>query len=121
MHRSDDTPRLQGTAAAGISAHLPWLDGIAKWILVLNLVDGLLTLVWIEFFGAAEANPMMRDLVYQSALLFMVVKLTLVSLGTLFLWRNRSRPLAVAALFLAFFTYYAVLLIHLRFTSLVVL
>lgn len=117
MHHSSDIPRVFGTVAIGTPSQLQWLDSLAKWILVLNLVDGVLTLIWVEFFGAAEANPMMSDLVYSSALLFMAVKLTLVSLGTLFLWRYRSNPLAVTSLFLAFFGYYWVLLIHLEYSS----
>lgn len=117
MQRTDDAPRMFATAAIGTPQHYEWLQAIAKWILVLNLLDGVLTLVWVEFMGAGEANPMMRDLVYSNALLFMAAKLTLVSLGTLFLWRYRSRPLAVASLFLAFFSYYWVLLIHLEYSS----
>ena len=51
----------------------------------------------------------------------MLVKLTLVSLGTLFLWRNRNNALAVVCLFFAFFSYYWVLLIHLEYSSMVFL
>ena len=38
---------------------------------------------------------MMSDLAHGNPLLFMLAKLALVGLGTLFLWRNRSSPLAV--------------------------
>ena len=117
MHYAEDAPRVFGTVAIGTPLHFEWLRGIAKWILVLNLFDGVLTLIWVEFFWASEANPLMSDLVYNSALLFMAAKLTLVSLGTLFLWRYRSRPLAVMSLFLAFFSYYWVFLIHMEIGS----
>jgi hypothetical protein len=110
-------PRLSGTLTIGTPLHFQWLNGIAKWILVLNLIDGVLTLIWVDYFQAQEANVVMRDLVHRSGLLFMVVKLTLVSLGTLFLWRQRSNPLAVISLFIAFFSYYLVLLIHLENSS----
>ena len=121
MHHADDMPRLFGTLPVGTPDQFQWLGVIAKWILVLNLVDGILTLVWVEFFGAGEANPLLSDLVHSSAVLFMGVKLTLVSLGTVFLWRYRDNPLAVASLFLAFFSYYWVLLIHLEYSSIVFL
>lgn len=121
MHHSYDTPRVFGTLAIGTDVHFRWLYGIAKWILVLNLLDGVLTLVWVEYFYAAEANPMMRDLVDRSGVLFMGAKLALVSLGTLFLWRMRHNVLAVISLFLAFFAYYWVLLIHLEYSSIVFL
>ena len=105
----------------GTGEHFRWLHGIAEWILVLNLLDGVFTLVWVEYFGAGEKNLMMRDLVHDSALLFMMATLSLVSLGILFLWRNRNNPLAVVSLFLAFFSYYLVLLFHLQYYSTVFL
>jgi len=73
--------------------------------------------VWVEYFGATEMNVMMRDLVHQDPLLFMLAKLSLVSLGTLFLWRNRNNSLAVVALFLAFFSYYLVFLYHIEYSA----
>jgi len=103
--------------AIGTGEHFQWLYGIAKWVLVLNLLDGIFTLIWVQYFGAGELNVMMRDLVHANALLFMMAKLTLVSLGTLFLWRNRSNSLAVISLFLAFFSYYLVLLFHIQYSS----
>lgn len=111
----------QWTLAIGTQEHFRWLNGIAKWILVFNLLDGVFTLIWVEYFHAREWNVLLSDLVHQSALSFMLVKLTLVSLGTLFLWRNRSNALAVISLFIAFFSYYLVLLVHLEYSSTVFL
>jgi len=113
----DYSQRATGKLVIGTQQHFRWLDGIAKSILVLNLVDGVFTMIWVEFSQAQELNFMMRDLVHTSALSFMLVKLTLVSLGTLFLWRYRSNALAVISLFVAFFSYYWVLLIHLGYSS----
>ena len=107
--------------AIGARDHPRWLHGIAKWLLVLNLLDGIFTLIWVEHFGARELNFMMSDLAHGNAVLFMLAKLTLVSLGTLFLWRYRSNSLAVISLFLAFFSYYLVLLFHLQYSSTVFL
>ena len=107
--------------SVGTSEHFGWLYTIAKCLLVLNLLDGIFTLIWIEHFGATELNILMKDLVENSPLLFMLVKLTLVSLGTLFLWRQRSNWLAVVSLFVAFFSYFWVLLVHLEYSSIVFL
>jgi hypothetical protein len=103
--------------ALGADGEIRGLYGIAKWLLVLNLLDGIFTLIWIEHFGAQELNFMMRDLAHGSPVLFMMAKLTLVGLGTLFLWRNRSSPLAVASIIVAFFSYYLVFLFHLQYSS----
>ena len=107
--------------AIGTRQHFRWLVGIVKWLVVLNLLDGIFTLVWVQYFYAEEYNLMLRDLAQGDMVLFMLVKLTLVSLGAVFLWRNRSHPLAVIAIFLAFLAYYLVLLYHLRYTTLVLL
>jgi len=114
------TYRRRGLAI-GTEEHFEWLYLIAKGLLVLNLLDGVFTLIWVEYFGAGEKNFMLSDLVHNSAVLFMLVKLSLVSLGTLFLWRNRSNSLAVISLFFAFFSYYLVLLFHLQYSSMVFL
>lgn len=101
----------------GTADHFRWLAGVAEWVLVLNLLDGVFTLIWVEYFGAQEMNVMLSDLVVMDPLKFMLVKLSLVSLGILFLWRNRNKALAVIALFLAFYSYYMVLLVHLQHYS----
>jgi len=112
--------RLDGLPI-GTVEHFRWLHGIAKWVLVLNLLDGVFTLIWVEHFGARELNFMLSDLVESNSLTFMLVKLTLVSLGILFLWRNRNNALAVFSLFLTFLVYYLVLLFHLQYSSMVFL
>jgi hypothetical protein len=120
MHETASPGRSRGLVI-GTPEHFRWLYSIAKWVLLLNLLDGVFTLIWVEFFGAGEKNIMLSDLVHSSALVFMLVKLTLVSLGVLFLWRNRSNPFAVICLFLAFFTYYLVLLFHIQYSSMMFL
>ena len=121
MHDQDHLHGTVGGLAIGTGRHFEWLYGIAKWILVLNLADGIFTMVWVEYYEAREMNLLMSDLVHSNGLSFMLVKLTLVSLGTLFLWRNRSNALAVISLFIAFFSYYWVLLVHLEYSSVVFL
>jgi hypothetical protein len=105
----------------GANERARWISGIAKWILVFNLFDGVFTMVWVQYSFAIEWNVLLRDLVHGDMVLFMAVKLTLVSLGTLFLWRYRNYPLAVVALFVAFVAYFLVFLYHLQYSTLLLL
>lgn len=107
-----------GSFEVGTSEHFRWLYWIVKAVLVLNLFDAVFTLFWVELGVAVEANALLRDLVHEHALAFVLAKLSLVSLGALFLWRYRRHPLAVVAIFGAFLIYYLILLHHLRYSSL---
>ncbi len=101
----------------GTREQYAWLLGIVKAVLVLNLLDAVLTLWWVTNGLAVEANTLLRDLVVENPLQFVLAKIGLVSLGSVFLWRLRYRPLAVIAIFGAFFVYYLVLLHHIRYWS----
>ncbi len=108
-----------GTAPAwvGNPTHFRWLAGIVRTVIVLNLCDAVLTLLWVEAGFAREANPLIREIVENHPLLFVVVKLGVVMLSTLLLWRLRARPLAVVGIFSAFLVYYWILVYHLSFAS----
>ena len=101
----------------GTAQQFRLLDWVIRALVVLNLVDALFTLVWVQTGLAVEANALMRDLVNHGALVFVLGKLALVSLGALFLWGRRGHALAVVAIFMTFLAYYLVLLHHLQFTS----
>jgi hypothetical protein len=103
--------------AVGTAEQIRWLNGIVGSIIVLNLLDAVFTLAWIRNGLAVEGNALMRDLAHGQAVLFVVAKIALVSLGCFVLWRRRTHPLAVVAIFVAFAVYYLVLLIHLQFWS----
>jgi uncharacterized protein DUF5658 len=109
----ESAPIGERTQRIGTLQHFRWLRGIVASVLVLNLLDAIFTIVVVVTHRASEANPMMADLVHNDPWLFMIVKLTLVSLGSYLLWRLRKRAFAVLAIFLAFFVYYLVLLYHL--------
>lgn len=111
----------QATSAAriGTPQQFRWLLGIVKVILVLNLLDAVFTLAWVWLGLAREANPLLRELVHEHPVAFVGVKTGLVGLASLLLWRLRHRPLAVVAIFVAFLAYYALLLAHVGFGSLV--
>jgi hypothetical protein len=101
----------------GTSEHFRWLHGIVKAVLVLNLIDALLTLVWVRSGLAHEANPLIEQLVNEHAVAFVLVKLGLVSLGSWLLWHRRERPAAVIAIVAAFLAYYLVLLYHIQYAG----
>ncbi len=82
-------------------------------LVVLNLLDAVFTLVWVEAGIAKEANLLLEGILSQSAIGFMLVKMALVSLGVLLLWRHRDRRLAVAGLGVACFAYSSLLVYHL--------
>ncbi len=106
--------------SVGSAQQIGWLNSIVKAVLVLNLLDSVLTLIWVNTGIAEEANIFLRDLVNNSPVTFMFVKISLVSLGSLLLWRFRRHPFAVAGLFLVFIAYSAIFVYHLHFLSLLV-
>ncbi len=101
----------------GTPQQFRWLHGIVQWVLVLNLVDAVLTLLWVHAGLAAEANTLIDELVNEHALLFVLVKLSLVGMGSWLLWRWRQSPLAVVGIFAAFVAYYLVLVYHIDYAS----
>lgn len=101
----------------GTAQQYGWLDGLIVAIIVLNVLDAIFTLAWVQSGLAEEANAFMRDLAHEQALFFVVAKVALVSLGCFVLWRRRTHPLAVVSIFVAFAAYYLVLLLHLEFWS----
>ena len=83
-------------------------------LLVLNVIDAVMTVLWVADRKASESNPLMFDLPEQHPVLFVLVKTSLVSGGTFLLWRHRDRPLAVVAIFVSFLAYYFLLAWHLE-------
>ncbi len=108
----------QESSRVGSAQHFRWLRWIIVALLVLNVLDAALTLLWIDSGRAREANLLLAPLIDQDPLLFVAVKFALVLLGVLLLWRLRTHPLAVVSIFVAFLAYYWLLLYHLRLFSL---
>ena len=77
------------------------------------MLDGVFTILWMHLGLAEEANPLLRPVLHQSALTFIVLKLGAVSGGTVFLWWRRWHPMAVAGIVASFLVYAAVFLHHL--------
>lgn len=70
----------------------------AGLVIVLNLLDALWTLCFVEAGVAAEGNPLMASALTQGPIGFMIAKIGLVSLSVLLLWRLRHRRSATLAL-----------------------
>lgn len=83
---------MQHTATQ--SDRTKWWLLAAGFVVVLNLIDAMFTLVYTRSGLATEANPLMDQVLHRSPVLFMLAKLTLVSLGVLVLWRWRERRTA---------------------------
>ena len=113
------SPPSQGRFAIGTPKQFRWLYSLIQVVLILNLIDAILTLFWVRSGLAQEANVLLQTIVNEHPILFVLVKTSLVSMGSWLLWQRRRHPLAVIGLFVIFIVYYGLLLHHLRFASFV--
>lgn len=74
-------------------------------VVILNMLDAVWTLAFVRIGAANEGNPLMDQALAWGPVLFMVAKLTLVSLSVMLLWRLRHRRAATVGLFSAAMTY----------------
>ena len=96
----------------GTHKHYRLLRALVISLVLLNALDGILTIFWIETGGFTEANPLMNVLISNHPVLFISVKMLLVCLGIILLWRNRNHAFAVISIFLCFTVYCFVLTFH---------
>ena len=82
-------------------------------VLVLNVVDTVFTLIWIQSGVATEGNPLMAAALAWHPLGFVTAKLALVSLGVYALWHQRQRAAAFAGLVGSAAVYIALAAYHL--------
>ncbi|MBI3181143.1 MAG: hypothetical protein HYZ28_03265 [Myxococcales bacterium] len=85
--------------------------------MLLNLLDGLFTVGFLQVNVAEEANPLMRLAYDTSPLAFMAAKLLAVQGGVLVLWSQRQVPLAQSALRGAAWLYGGLVAWHLAFLA----
>lgn len=83
-------------------------------LFTLNMMDALLTIIWVRFGLAHEANPLMAVLVTDHAELFVLAKVSLVLAGSFIVWRFRRQPLAQRLLVVCILAYVFVVLLHTR-------
>jgi len=81
-------------------------------LIVMNVLDGLFTVVWVSTNRATEANPLMGLTLDIHPVLFIVVKISLVYLGAIILMRYWEKAFAVLSLAVAFCFYSIVLSYH---------
>ncbi|MEQ9504046.1 MAG: DUF5658 family protein [Deltaproteobacteria bacterium] len=92
-----------------------WPVDALRAILVLNAIDAILTVLWIQLGFASEANPILAELAHGEPVVFVATKLALVSLGVLLLVRHTARRFARAAVGGGLLAYSAVFAFHLSF------
>lgn len=93
------------------------LKGRLVALLLLNLVDGLFTLVFLQLHLAEEANPLMAAAYAGSPALFLTLKLVLVQGGALLLWATRTCTAARAALLAGLGLYAGIVAYHCSFAA----
>jgi hypothetical protein len=86
-------------------------------IVILNALDAVFTVAWVEAGLAVEANPLMAVVIAISPVLFVVAKVALVNGGTFVLWRLRSHVGARAGAAFCASVYYGLLLFHLQYAG----
>ncbi len=112
--KPDEEDGVQPAPWLGTPQEFGWLKGLVKAVLVLNVIDAVMTLLWITDRKATESNPLLLDLPSDHPLVFVLMKTGMVSAGSFLLWRHRDRPLAVISIFIAFLAYYFLLAWHLE-------
>jgi hypothetical protein len=86
-------------------------------LLVLNLLDGLFTLTFLQLDVAEELNPLMRAAYEFSPLLFMVAKLVIVNAGLTLLCLHRSMRASRLAIRAGALIYAVITVYHLAFLA----
>jgi len=86
-------------------------------LLVLNLMDGLFTLTFLQLDVAEELNPLMREAYEFSPMLFMVAKLIIVNAGLTLLCLHRAMRASVLAIRAGAVIYAIITVYHLAFLT----
>ncbi len=94
------------------SHRLTWFTRLIGLIIVMNAIDGLLTIIWVQTNQAVEANPLMATVLTAHPVLFILMKFALVYLGSILLVRFYYKKLAILSLIIAFFVYWTITLYH---------
>jgi len=88
--------------------------------ILMNLLDAVMTILWVKAGVAEEANLMLRDVLEKNVPLFFLIKMSLATLGLYLLWRRRDRKLAMIGIILVSAVYYVLILYHVQILMLVV-
>lgn len=105
----------RGGTATGSDVFAPSAPAVT--LLILNLLDGLFTLAFLQLGVAQEANPVMRAAYELSPMSFMALKLLVVNLGVVVLALHRESKVARLALKIATAVYAVIVTWHLAFVA----
>jgi len=108
------TTQVADWGIEGASFHI---TPAAVLLLVLNLLDGLFTLTFLQMNVAEELNPLMRVAYAHSPLSFMAIKLAIVSLGLVLLCLHRSMNMSQRAIQAGAALYTVIDIYHLAFMT----
>jgi len=92
--------------------YLDWVENAIYALVIMNGIDAVLTITWVTFGLANEANPLMDGLLQTHPVLFMAVKLSLVFLGLKLLWNYRKKRMVCYGTAVLLIVYYGLMLIH---------
>ena len=92
--------------------YLDWIENAIYALVIMNGVDAILTITWVTFDMATEANPLMDGLLQTHPVLFMTTKLALVFLGLKLLWNHRKKRMVTIGIIILCLVYYGLMLVH---------
>ena len=93
-------------------------SSLLRWLMLLSILDGFLTVLWVYGGIATEANPLLVDILNERVGLFWISKTLLVGLGAVLLSKNRHIWIAQCGLLLSLFFYMLITLEHVRISTL---
>jgi hypothetical protein len=111
------TATTQVARWAGIEGASFHITPAAVLLLILNLLDGLFTLTYLQMELAEELNPLMRVAYEHSPLSFMASKVAIVSLGLTLLCLHRTLRLSERAIQAGAVLYAVIDVYHLAFLA----
>ena len=91
-----------------------------RWLVLLSVLDGFLTVLWVYGGVATEANPLLTDILNERVGFFWISKTLLVGLGAVLLSKNRNLRIAQFGLLLSLFLYMLITLEHVRISTLMI-
>ena len=83
-------------------------------IFVMNIFDACFTLLWVDARLAIELNPLMNWLIEQSPGAFLFIKIFLVTLALMLIFKNRHKLISRALIVPVFAVYAWVSMIHIN-------
>jgi hypothetical protein len=84
----------------------------AVLLILMNVIDGILTIVWVCSDRAIEVNPLMSLALDIHPAIFMGIKIALVNLGAVLLVRYFDKMISIVSLYFSVIAYSFILFIH---------